>query len=389
MKKRSEFHVVIIDDKKKACRRLTDRLSGLTVPTYTDLDVVVSVSSIHVTLKRLHQHEQGELDRWSFTEATLQQLLKASKRKADLLIVDYIYIDSGVAKHFKKKAKEESVGEEEIEHRALNPKLLYDWFMQTPNVSDNDRERTLNNLFHSDKTVYLHTYTPQGLCVVTGTMEQRSRMAALAFPQANIHVIDTRSELFNDEEFDWPRPDTKYDGDYYPYQLACFFAQVVQKEIFKNFLKRKPQPKRVFLVHGRSKAEKETVARFIEKLSVETVVLDEQANLGRSILKKFRDYSDVGFAVVLLTGDDKGGLASEDPTNLSLRARQNVIFELGFFLAKLGDDRVCCLHSSNVEIPSNYSGILYVPLDDSGAWKTRLARELRDAGFNIDLNKLL
>ena len=111
--------------------------------------------------------------------------------------------------------------------------------------------------------------------------------------------------------------------------------------------------------------------------------------MGRNILKKFRDYSEVGFAAVLLTGDDRGGLATDEPSAYMLRARQNVIFELGYFLSKLGEERVCCLYTSDVEIPSDYSGVLYILLDDAGAWKQRLACELRDAGFNVDLNKLL
>ena len=141
-------------------------------------------------------------------------------------------------------------------------------------------------------------------------------------------------------------------------------------------------------VHGRATDARESVARFLEKLALETVILDEQTNLGRSVLKKFREYSDVGFAVILLTGDDRGGLASEDVSNLRPRARQNVVFELGYFLAKLGDERVCCLCSEGLEVPSDYSGVLYIPLDALGAWKPRLARELKDVGFDVDLNNL-
>lgn len=110
--------------------------------------------------------------------------------------------------------------------------------------------------------------------------------------------------------------------------------------------------------------------------------------MGRNILKKFRDYSEVGFAAVLLTGDDRGGLATDEPSAYMLRARQNVIFKLGYFLSKLGEKRVCCLYTSDVEIPSDYSGVLCILLDDAGDWKRSLACELRDAGFNVDFNKL-
>ena len=389
MKTSSEFHVVVVDDKKKSCRRISERLSGLRVSVGPNHDVVVSVSSVHIKVKQTNRANPPELDQWTFDETTVQQLVQASHKKVDLLIVDYIYIDSDVANYFKKKAVETEVFEEEIDGRALNPKDLSDWVLTSESFSSQDQDRILRNLFHVDTKVYLHTYTPQGLYVATGSMEQRYRMAALAFPQADIKVIDTRAELFNDEEFDWPRPDTKYDGDYYPYQLAVLFAQIVEKEIARTMLRTNSKPRRVFIVHGRAEKERESVARFLEKLSLETVILDEQANLGRSVLKKFHDYADVGFAIVLLTGDDLGGLATQAQSEFRPRARQNVIFELGYFLAKLGDERVCCLSSEGIETPSDYSGILYVPLDEHGAWKTRLARELRDVGFDIDMNKLI
>lgn len=389
MKRSTDFHVVVIDDKLKSCERISKRLKGLKISVDSEHEIQVSVSQVHVQVERLNRCEIPEQDYWTFNKKTIEELLNAAKKKADLLIVDYIYIDSQVANYFKDKGKQREVNEEETSNKALNPKDLYDWVLQINQLSVNDREQIVNNLFQADSTVYLHTYTPAGLHPVTGTMEQRNRMAALAFPRAKIHVIDTRAEFFNDEEFDWPGSDPKYDSNYYPYQLAVLFAQIVQKEVMMSLLTNRPRSRKVFVVHGRAEREKESIARFIEKLSLDTVILDEQTNLGRSVLKKFRDYADVGFAIVLLTGDDKGGLASEDPSGYALRVRQNVIFELGFFLAKLGEERVCCLRSPEVEVPSDYSGILDILLDEEGGWKYRLAKELKDAGFDVDLNNAL
>jgi hypothetical protein len=114
----------------------------------------------------------------------------------------------------------------------------------------------------------------------------------------------------------------------------------------------------------------------------------EKANMGRSILAKFRDHSDVGYAVVLLTADDKGGPAGVCESALKPRARQNVVFELGFFLAKLGDSRVCCLCTDGVERPSELDGMLHTPPDEAGGWRFRLAHELKEAGFTVDLNRV-
>jgi hypothetical protein len=143
----------------------------------------------------------------------------------------------------------------------------------------------------------------------------------------------------------------------------------------------------VFVVHGHDNAAKESVARFLEKLGLHTIILHEQPNLNRTIIEKLEGNSDVSFAIVLLTPDDLGyPLGRSD--QIKTRARQNVIFELGFFLGKLGRGRVCALYKGDVELPSDYSGIVYTALDDVGAWKTELVREIKAAGLDVDLNKL-
>ncbi len=145
---------------------------------------------------------------------------------------------------------------------------------------------------------------------------------------------------------------------------------------------------KVFVVHGRDEYAQETVARFLEKLDLEPVILHEQPSKGRTIIEKFEDHADVAFAVILLTPDDLGGLNDGQP-ELKPRARQNVILELGFFLGKLGRQGVCSLVKSDVETPSDYDGVVYTKLDDEGAWKLNLVQELKAAGFNIDANKVI
>lgn len=144
---------------------------------------------------------------------------------------------------------------------------------------------------------------------------------------------------------------------------------------------------RVFIVHGRNEAALHSCARFLERLEVPVTVLREQPSQGRTIIEKFIDYSDVGFAVVLLTGDDIGGLADLPCEEQKPRARQNVILELGFFLGKLGRERVCVLYQDGVEIPSDYAGVMFVLLDTRQAWRLELAKEMKAAGLPIDLNK--
>lgn len=141
---------------------------------------------------------------------------------------------------------------------------------------------------------------------------------------------------------------------------------------------------RIFLVHGRDDAVKYEVTRFVEKHSKTPVtILHEQPNAGQTLIEKLERHASASFAIILLTGDDVGGLKSGAPTNLRPRARQNVVLELGYFAARLGRDRVCPLVAPDVEMPSDFQGVAYVPLDAGGGWKFTLLTELKAAGFEI------
>lgn len=92
------------------------------------------------------------------------------------------------------------------------------------------------------------------------------------------------------------------------------------------------------------------------------------------------------FAVVLLTPDDK---CIDKCGKETFRARQNVVFELGFFVGRIGRKNVCALCKSGVERNSDIEGVLYTSFDDAGAWKLELARELKQAGLQFDMNDAL
>jgi len=151
-------------------------------------------------------------------------------------------------------------------------------------------------------------------------------------------------------------------------------------------VKPEPDSRDVFLIHGRDDDSKETVARFLGRLELNPIILHEQPNRGQTIIEKFEAHSDVSFAVALLTPDDLGG--PESSRNFSQRARQNVILELGYFIGRLGRARVCALHVEGVELPSDIHGVLYVPFDAGGAWRWKLASEIRAAGVDVDMNRI-
>lgn len=145
--------------------------------------------------------------------------------------------------------------------------------------------------------------------------------------------------------------------------------------------------RKVFIVHGHDQSFLAKAARFVEKLGLEAVILHEQANMGMTVIEKIEAHTDVGFAIVLYTPDDKGNTVAEaDLGHLNLRARQNVIFEHGYLIAKLSRSHVVPLMGGNLEIPSDIRGVVYV--DDSN-WQVDIAKEMLAVGYDIDFNRLL
>ena len=145
--------------------------------------------------------------------------------------------------------------------------------------------------------------------------------------------------------------------------------------------------KDVFIVHGHDDTAKTEVAHLIERAGLNAVILHEKPNAGRTIIEKFEKHGgSAGFAVVLLTPDDVGGPNRGD---LRPRARQNVIGEMFWFAGKLGRGRICALKKGDLEIPTDFAGVVYTDMDDRGAWKADLLRELEAAGYAVDWRKAL
>lgn len=143
----------------------------------------------------------------------------------------------------------------------------------------------------------------------------------------------------------------------------------------------------VFIVHGHDEAAKTKTARFIEKLGLKPIILHEQASGSKTVIEKIETYSNVGFGIVLYTPCDIGAKDENNP-NYKKRARQNVVFEHGFLIGKIGRENVCALVKGEIETPNDISGVVYVKMDEDDAWHLKIARELRNSGYDIDLNKL-
>ena len=152
----------------------------------------------------------------------------------------------------------------------------------------------------------------------------------------------------------------------------------------------KPLTKDVFIVHGKNHKPMKELKAILSEFGLNPIVLHEQPSGSRTIIEKLEKCSDVGYAFVILTPDDVGVLADEMmtdkllPTIMKPRARQNVVLEFGFFIGRLGRDRVCCLYKGDVELPSDMHGIVYIPFKESvNEVRNKIIKELKAAGYEI------
>lgn len=146
-----------------------------------------------------------------------------------------------------------------------------------------------------------------------------------------------------------------------------------------------PLPKKkIFIVHGRDNGSKQEVSRYIESLGIGVIILHEQASSGMTIIEKIEHYAnEADFALVLYTACDHGRGIHETKVHPKSRARQNVVFEHGYLMAKLGRENVCALVKGEIETPNDISGVVYVGLDDPGAWKIEINKELKVCGYSV------
>jgi putative nucleotide-binding protein containing TIR-like domain len=213
-----------------------------------------------------------------------------------------------------------------------------------------------------------------------------------------IKESDWSSEEYADREWEKRSPESrKY---IYPENIVWEneYTTDITKSIFKEckglLLKTTSKPKtsmdksKVFIVHGHDKLARLEVANFIKSLGLKDIVLSEQANLGQTIIEKIEEYTNVGFGIVLYTPCDLGR-SKEEKDQLKPRARQNVVFEHGYLMGKIGRENVCALVKGDIEKPTDISGVVYIPMDEGDGWKLAVAKEMKKSGYDVDFNKIL
>ncbi|MGJ0338251.1 TIR domain-containing protein [Aliarcobacter cryaerophilus] len=143
---------------------------------------------------------------------------------------------------------------------------------------------------------------------------------------------------------------------------------------------------KVFIVHGHDELIITQVLELLRKLGLEPIILKDEANNGDTIIEKIeRLSSEVGFGIVLYTACDIGG---KDIDSLKPRARQNVVLEHGYLMARIGRKNTMALIKDKVEIPSDISGLLYTPIDEHKNWQYKLVDELKASGYDVSKDSI-
>ena len=155
-----------------------------------------------------------------------------------------------------------------------------------------------------------------------------------------------------------------------------------------NRMNNQVRSNKIFVIHGHDNEMKSDVTQTLQKLDLDPIILHETPNSEQTLIEKISDYAHVSFAVVLLSPDDLAYPEEKTPEEAKYRAKQNVIFELGYFLGLLGKQNVIAIYrkKKDFEIPNNYNGVLWI--EYKTGWYFELIRELQAANFDVDANKL-
>jgi predicted nucleotide-binding protein len=139
---------------------------------------------------------------------------------------------------------------------------------------------------------------------------------------------------------------------------------------------------------------KQKLTKALGKLLLVPVVLCEEPGHGRKIVERFTaDYNDIGLAVVLLSPDDYVYAKNEQPSKRKLKPRQDVVFELGYLLGKLGKEKVLVLYRESekgeFEVNTDFEGVTSAPFDSLDSWKLALLHGLLGNGYAVEGDRIL
>ncbi len=233
------------------------------------------------------------------------------------------------------------------------------------NVSKN-RNKIVSNALKEDASIW------KNQCVIYVDKLKISKFIKMRFTTAALNLD------FN----------SRYDFQYLDEMLNILKALLPQgdESSAKEENTSTPPSNKVFIVHGHNKALKNEVKAVLLELGLKPIILSEQANGGKTIIEKFEEYSGkVNYSIILMTADDEVKAVKEE--GYKPRARQNVILEMGYFMAKLKRSNVFLLLEDDIEMPSDINGVCYASIHEN--WKLMLVKELRNCGYNVSADNLI
>lgn len=260
------------------------------------------------------------------------------------------------------------IGDELLKKEILTMSDLDDFNEETSTWHDYNLEY-LKQAFNDIRNEYRDDYANSGLTFMGDIISRNQNQPVLLQKDYLKSRIDNLKRLLNKVEI-----------------LSSSFIEELNKTD-NNPKKKEFSKSEVFIVHGQDETAKTKTARFVEKLGFKPIILHEQASSGKTIIEKIENYSNVGFGIILYTPCDIGAKKETEPKYQN-RARQNVVFEHGFLIGKIGRQNVCALIKENVEKPNDISGVVYIKMDEDEAWHLKLAKELKNSGYDVDMNKL-
>ena len=128
-------------------------------------------------------------------------------------------------------------------------------------------------------------------------------------------------------------------------------------EYFPDLKVELPRKPCVFIGHGRNSLWARLQLHLEKDLKLETVNYESESRVGESITEVLEKMmAQATFAIVLLTGEDATATGQ-------LRARQNVIHEIGLFQGRLGFRKVVLILQKGLEEFSNVAGLQYIDFE--------------------------
>ncbi|MFC1572896.1 hypothetical protein ACFL6M_04775 [Candidatus Eisenbacteria bacterium] len=228
------FKVLLIDDDVRVLERAKKRIEGGRAPGQIDPQLPIVVHTVAVAMVQARDRE------WTFADALAKHLADACTPPPDVVFIDYGYANPDIMRELRDIANKEDreLTRAEIEGKALMPPDLAHWVRTCESIDQRTRKTIHQCLFgRKGLPVYVYSYTSREFRRAVGEMSERIRRTRIAFPNARVISVDTREELYNSTEFDWPTP-TKKDPEFYAFQVSGLLRHIAEKEILRRQLQR-------------------------------------------------------------------------------------------------------------------------------------------------------